>query len=139
MHVAVGPVDSASAKAWIGFARDVVDRQTGGTISDDLRVAFDTYLDEWSTIADSGPVFRWALEIDAEVVEYLVHGFYRVAEVITEQAQVRGSRISPVEGDAFYAALVNALLDALGEESPANAEFASYLRAFWPGIAPESL
>jgi hypothetical protein len=140
VHVAVGPVDAGSAKAWITWARELVAGLPArdGTVSEDLQAAFATYLDEWSAIAEAGATFRWETEAEPELVEYLVHGFYRLAGVITEEAERRGRRFSPPEGDAFYTALVNALLDALGEESAANAEFAGHLRAFWPGITPET-
>jgi hypothetical protein len=104
-------------------------------VSEDIQSAFATYLDEWSAVAARDEVFKWSVEVDPELVEYLVHGFYRLAAVLADEAERRGGRISPPEGDVFYGALVNGLLDALGEGSPANAEFASHLRAFWPGVS----
>jgi hypothetical protein len=137
VHVSVGPVASESAKAWLGYAREVLSwrRAPGGSeIPDELRDAFGSYLTEWEKVASAGDEFRWETDVSPELVEYLVHGFFRVAAHLADEAEARGSRLLPEEGDAFYAALVRGLLDALTEESPATAEFAAYLRSFWPGF-----
>jgi hypothetical protein len=136
VHVAVGPVSGASARAWISYARQVLATRRphdNETLPDDLRGAFEGYLTEWDAAA-RGREMRWETEVDPALVEYLVHGFYRVAVRLAEESERRGGRVSPPEGDEFYRALVNALLDAMAAEGPAAREFAQHLRDFWPGM-----
>jgi hypothetical protein len=142
VHVALGPLPSESARAWLAYARHVVvtpRAHDAETLNDEIRHAFESYLTEWDKAAADDPVFRWETEVDGELVEYLVHAFYRVAVRLSEEAERRGGRLAPPEGDIFYAALVRALLDAMEAETVAAAEFAGHLRAFWPGVAAEEL
>jgi hypothetical protein len=141
VHVSIGPVASSSAKAWLGYAREVLTslRPPGGIeISSDLRESFVGYLTQWEKVAAAGDEFRWETDVAPEIVEYLVHGFYQVATQLADEAEARGSRLMPEEGDAFYAALVRGVLDALADESAPTAEFAAYLRSFWPGFPDPS-
>ncbi len=134
----IGPVDAASATAFIDFARSVLEGYGSDDESLDDRVAaevvtrFRGYLDEWDLVAERGGEFKWATEIDLEQVEYLAHAFYRVAGKATEAAQVRGHRMMPIEADAFYESLVQGLLHALEIAGTPAAEFAEELRQFWP-------
>jgi hypothetical protein len=137
VHVEVGPVSSASVRAWVAFAREVLAGDARGEIADDVRTTFDELLREWDRLARKGPTFRWDADVPGEQVEYLVHGFFRIASRLADEAEARGRRIAPEEGDSFYAALVTGLLAALDSESAATAEFAAYLRSFWPGLGDE--
>lgn len=136
MRVAIGPVAAAGARAWIASAREIL----AGRRADDaeelpaaLRQAFAAYLDEWEDAA-RGDRFRWEAEVDPEVLEYLVHGFYRVVTHLAEEAGRRGVDQQPREGDAFYRCLVDAVLEALSRSGPGRAAFAEELRSFWPGM-----
>jgi hypothetical protein len=136
VRVELGPVPADSARAWIGYAREVLATRRAHdaeTLPDDVRAGFEAYLAEWET-AIRGQELRWEADVDSELVEYLVHGFYRVATRLAEESERRGGRLSPPEGDLFYRALVNALLDAMAAEGAAAAEFAEQLREFWPGL-----
>jgi hypothetical protein len=141
VHVSVGPVASSSAKAWLGYAREVLSlrRAPGGLeIASDLRESFVGYLTEWEKVAAASDEFRWETDVAPELVEYLVHGFYQVAAHLAEEAEARGSRLMPEEADAFNGALVDGVLGALADESAPTAEFAAYLRSFWPGFPGRS-
>ena len=109
VQVDIGPIPASSAKAWIDFARSRRNLKRGGE-------------------------FKWTAEVDLEEVEYLVHAFYRVASRAADAAEQRGSRLMPPEGQAFYAALVLGVLDALESAGTPAAEFAGELRQFWPGF-----
>lgn len=142
MHVQLGPLPSESAVAWVGYARQVLITKRAHdaeTLPEDIRSAFTGYLDEWARAAAKGPELRWETEVDDELLEYLVHAFYRVAVRLSEEAERRGGRASPPEGDIFYTALVRSLLDAMADETAAAAEFSDHLRAFWPGLNAEEL
>jgi hypothetical protein len=136
VRVELGPIPADSARAWIAYAREILAQRRAHdaeTLPDDVRAGFEAYLSEWEA-AISGPELRWEAEVDPELVEYLVHGFYRVATRLAEESERRGGRVSPAEGDLFYRGLVHALLDAMAAEGSAAAEFAEQLREFWPGI-----
>jgi hypothetical protein len=148
VHVAIGPVPASSATAWITFARTVLtgsgrrDQRVDVALGEDVATAFHQYLDEWEDLAASaarsGGDFKWAIEIDVEQVEYLVHAFYRIAEQMAAAAEARGRTIMPPEAAEFYASLVTGLLDGLDEEGQSASVFATELRRFWPGLAPEA-
>jgi hypothetical protein len=136
VKVELGPVSAASARAWIDFARAVIATRRphdNETLPEDLRRGFAAYLDDWEAAAQ-GEEMRWEADVDPELVEYLVHGFYRVASRLAEERERRGGRVSPPEGDEFYRALVAALLDAMASGGPAARGFAEHLRDFWPGL-----
>lgn len=139
VEVRVGPVPSSSVLAWVEFATAVLDGDdsiavTGDDVPDDAVHAFVGYLSQWKTVAAQGPEFTWSTDVASEVAEYLVLSFYRVAQRLGDLAEVRGMSMSPVEGEAFYAMLVDRLLEALAAESSGSAEFAAHLRTFWPGL-----
>lgn len=136
MRVEIGPVEASSARAWIAFARDVLSPRRAHdaeTLPDDVRAGFEAYLAEWEAAAARSDQLRWESEVDVELLEYLVHAFYRVATRLAEEAERRGSRVSPPEGEAFYRSLVTGLLDALSMAGNGRAAFAEELRSFWPG------
>jgi hypothetical protein len=135
MRVEIGPVEASSARAWIAFAREVLAQRRAHdaeTLPDDVRDGFEGYLAEWEAAA-RGEQLRWESEVDVELLEYLVHAFYRVATRLAEEAERRCSRASPPEGEAFYRCLVSGLLDALSSAGNGHASFADELRPFWPG------
>src|SRR5215831_5291416 len=130
MHVEVGPVSSASAEAWIGYARQVLDgarlagRKVDAGVSDEVAETFRHFLDEWQSIADRGGDFKWTHDLEPDQVEYLVHAFYRAAQRMSETAQARGRTTMPPDAAPFYSSLVAGLLDALQAESAGTAGFA---------------
>ena len=137
MHVEVGPFPSASAQAWLKYARGVLDEVKAGntgTIPADVVTASEAYLDQWDRAAAAGPSFRWSGDADPEVVEYLLHAWFNLASILDRRAQERGVRTSPPEGEVFYNGLVEALLDALAAEGRAGSAFAEQLRTDWPGL-----
>lgn len=138
MRLHVGPLPSHSARAWITYARDIVDGMTSGgaeaPVASDLLEAFERYLDEWSAAADRSERFDWETEIPSELAEYQAHAFHQIANRLAEAAEARGQPMQPPEGETFYRALVNAIIDALLMEGDATAEYALHLRSFWPGF-----
>lgn len=128
--MSVGPVPSASVAAYVDFATAVLD-EGSEKIEPDVREAFRGYLDEWRTDAATGTDVSWTREVPQEVAEYLMLAFYRVAR---ERASRPQARTRPPEADAFYWALVRAVLAALEEAGAGTAEFADHLRSFWPGL-----
>jgi hypothetical protein len=137
MRVVIGPVDGASATAWLGYARRVVDELDEMAPGEcfttpEVLGAFRGYLDSWEAAA--GDEFVWEQDIPTEQVEYNMHAFQRVTGVLAERAEREG-RQAPPEGDDFYLALLQGVLTALEAEGAASAAFAKHLAEFWPGWA----
>ncbi len=136
VHVEVGPVPARSARTWIPYAREVIRHRRAHdpeTLPEDVRDGFLFFLDRWEAAA-GGEELRWSADVDPGTVEYLVHGFYRVASRLAEEAERPGSIPLPDGGEVFYRSLVNAVLDAMSAEGGPVAEFADQLRPFWPGL-----
>lgn len=135
----IGPVSSASALAWLDYADDVLD-ELGAmapgecfTTPEVLEI-FRSYVDSWRA-AVAGDEMVWERDIPPEQVEYHMHAFQRVAEVLDRRAGEQGTA-SPPEGEDFYAAILQGVLSALDAEGPASAAFAEHLSEFWPGRDP---
>lgn len=132
MHVQVGPLPAASARAWIAYATDVV---AANMRSLPIQVAaqFSAYLQEWSDAA-KGDVFVWEGKAEPEEVEYLLHAWFKLAHAVRSERQAAGEELGPPEGREFYRGLVNTLLNALRTENRSTAAFADELGPFWPGL-----
>ena len=143
MHVELGPLPAQSARAWLAYATGVLDEVDRGggrignrtvTVTPDVLEAFRTYVGAWTVAAEDEP-FRWAGDADPEVVEYLLHAWFKLAAALAERTARKGGTGQPEEGRHFYQALVVGLLDALAAEGhEPTAAFAEELRSFWPGL-----
>jgi hypothetical protein len=134
VQVQIGPLPNDSARAWLTYARGVV-----GSMSKQLPIqvaaSFAGYLEEWQEAAAEGDTFMWEGKAEPEEVEYLLHAWFNLANYIVAQRELTGGEPqAPEEGQVFYRALVNALLNALRTENRATAEFAENLAPFWPGL-----
>lgn len=135
----IGPVSVASANAWLDYADEVIDELAAMapgecfTTPEVLQV-FRAYVTSWRSAA-AGSDFLWEREIPPEQVEYDMHAFLRVAEVLARRAEQQGDA-SPPEGEEFYTALLGGVLSALEVEGPSSAAFAAHLSEFWPGRDP---
>jgi hypothetical protein len=128
----VGPLPAAAARAWLAYARSVVDEQRR-TLPIGVVAAFTGYLEEWSEAA-TGDVFRWEGKADPEEVEYLLHAWFKLATARAEEAAATGEDFTPTEGIPFYTEMVRSILNALRSENRSTAAFADHLAAFWPGL-----
>jgi hypothetical protein len=134
MHVAVGPVPSASAIAFVDYAERVLGEPNGpgADLPSDVVDGFGAYLVEWRKLAGARSELIWETDVPLELAEYLVHAFYRLAQRVDQRAQLGGGG-PPEAGGAFYLSLVEGLLVGLAEEGASGKEFAEHLRTFWPG------
>ncbi|HZQ27907.1 MAG TPA: hypothetical protein VFA94_09420 [Acidimicrobiales bacterium] len=132
MHVEVGPLPSAAARAWLTYAKSVLaERQRSLPVQ--IVASFVGYLEEWTDAAAQGDVFHWEGKAEPEEVEYLLHAWHKLAT----QVQEEGGRVGgPDEGRVFYNAVVVSLLNALRTENASTAELADQLATFWPGLDP---
>lgn len=139
MRVVIGPVDARSAQAWLGYADHVLDElgtlAPGECFSTPETVAIlRDFVSRWHETARQDRVFLWDEDVPAERIEFAMHAFQRVVDLLARRSEVRG-RTAPPEGDDFYLALLQGVLGALQSESPSSAAFADHLAEFWPGWA----
>ena len=139
MRVVIGPVSVASATAWLDYADGVIDELSAMAPAEcfttpEVLAVFRGYVTSWRAEA-VGTSMVWERDIPAEQVEYHVHAFQRVAEVLAARAEQQGSA-APPEGEDFYLALLSGVLSALEAEGPSSAAFAKHLSEFWPGRDP---
>lgn len=135
----IGPVSVASADAWLDYADEVIDDLAAMAPGEcfttpEVLEVFRAYVRSWRSAA-VGTDFLWEREIPPEQVEYDMHAFQRVAEVLARRAEEQGDA-APPEGEDFYAALLRGVLSALEAEGPSSAAFAEHLSEFWPGRDP---
>lgn len=136
MQVDLGPIEASSARAWLGYAQEVLARlRAEAVVPEDVAVRFEEFLDAWTEAAADDP-FRWSAAIDADLVEYLLNAFHRVAVRLEDEARARGSRLMPEAAAPFYRMLVTQLLDELEKDDPTRSEFVEHLRNFWPLDTP---
>jgi CheY-like chemotaxis protein len=135
MHLEVGPVDSASARAWVENARAVLAgvRRAGEelprALPDDVGAAFDRYLDEWQAAAEADDVFRWSGDVDTEQMSRLVVYWFSLLTLDDDTWMRFGLPFAPPESEPFYLALSRAVTDAFAE---ADAEVGATIKASWP-------
>jgi len=139
MRVVIGPVDARSATAWLGYADRVLDElgtmAPGECFSTPETVAIlRDFVSRWQAEVAKGRTFLWDEDLPAERIEYAMHAFQRVVDLLAQRAEVHG-RSAPPEGDDFYLALLQGVLGALQSESASSAAFADHLAEFWPGWA----
>lgn len=142
MVVRVGPVPSASALAWVVYARRVLagavpDADDLPALDDAVVTELSHLLDEWEVAARRSDELVWVAEIAPERVEFLVHTFHRMAEALAKAAERRGGPVAPEEGAAFYRSLVGGVLESLAGEDASTSELAEMLGQAWPGIEPD--
>jgi hypothetical protein len=136
----MSPVASTAALAWCGYARKALheavdDAEHGVELTSDVVPSLERFLDDWEGAATRGPTVTVSFDLSSAEAEYLSHAFFRIAGYLADRARARGFDDAPPEGEAFYSGLVEAVIDALEQsEDGSTAEFADYLRAFWPRI-----
>ena len=132
------PVASASALAWVGYARkalhEAVDEpEKRVELPADVLPILERFLDDWEAQAKAAPSMTLSFDISDDQAEYLSHAFFRVADFLSQRARARGFDDAPQEGEEFYNALVESVIVGLEHgEDESTTEFGDYLRTFWP-------
>lgn len=133
MDVTVGPVAASSARAFADYARRVLSGAgAGADVPSDAAQAFLGYIEEWEEVSLTSEEMVWTAEAEPEVAEDIIYAFFRLARALDEASRATGA-MAPAEAEPFYRALVAGLLKALEGEGERRADFASSLRASWPG------
>jgi hypothetical protein len=134
MRIEVGPVSSASARAWIAYATEMLsmlqalpEQELGPGVLN----AFGSLLDEWRPIAQRDKPFRWSSKETPERAEYLLKALYVAGTLIEREAAAGRAYLRPAAADEFHVVLVHEVLDALEHESDADAHFVQEMRNVW--------
>ena len=135
VRVRVGPLPAASARAFLPYARTVLDAISSGrvdagvTFDDDIGGAYDHYLGEWERAAESDP-FLWEDDADRDTVARLATAWLELMANVSGRVAEVGLPEGPPEGEAFYNGLVAAITDALtGDDS-----LGQKLQEAWPAL-----
>jgi hypothetical protein len=134
MHIELGPVSAASARAWLNYATEMLAVLRSHPRSEIPKGALDGFvalLDEWRPIAERDDKFRWSSEERPERAQYLVNALYVAGTIIEDEAAAGRASLRPREADEFHLVLVHAVLDALERESAADAHFVQEIRNVW--------
>jgi hypothetical protein len=135
--VEVGPVSTASARAWIAYAEETLSVLRGLTddaLGSQALDGFATLLDEWRPIAHGEEPFRWSSHENPERAKFLVNALYWAGVLVEREAEAGRARLRPPAADEFHILLIHEVLDALEHESEADAHFVEELRNVW-GVA----
>ena len=134
--VKIGPVDAASARAWIANATRVVgairdhpellDRPVAPAVFDSLA----RFLRVWGDIAGAADEFTWAARANPSEVAALLVGWAAIGRVPEERLQAIGCSRHVPEGRPFYEAVTRAILDAV-QRFDASSALAETLRRQW--------
>ena len=113
MHIEVGPVSAASARAWIAYATEtlaLLRRLPAQQLPAPALDAFASLLEEWRPVAQRDEPFRWSSDEAPERAQYLINALY-----------VAGTRIEE-EAASGRARLTAGLEQAAGEQEPEDGE-----------------
>lgn len=137
MVVELGPVPAIDVMRWTRFARRVIvelrvaPADLEGVANEDLLVRWSDLIDQWAAVAssDQSPdgTFRWSVEVEVEVGEYLLHGLDRCFHSPAVQA-----RITEAEAETqrpFTTHVIEAFVDALDGEGVGHEQYAEVVRA----------
>jgi hypothetical protein len=138
--VELGPVPSASALAWVAYARGVLESSQADDLPANVRNEFKTFLSGVERRAHTCVEMRWSTHTSHEELTFVVHAFHRLAVQLNSSDERRRATRMPQAARPFYRVLVRGVLGALASECTASASFAEQLASFWPGVdAAESL
>ncbi|MDQ3106294.1 MAG: response regulator, partial [Actinomycetota bacterium] len=135
LRVALGPIASSSAAAWVANARAVLHGVLAAgdalpvELPPEVAAAFLGYLDDWDRVAAADPEFRWRADVPVDDARHLAVYLFGVLTLDDETWDRHGLPYAPPEAEPFYLALVESVTEGL---SAADAEVGPILEASWP-------
>ena len=137
IRVRLGPIPSVHARAWLGYARRVLDAIGAGHLGEevplrgDMLDAFRRYLDQWDAVAGRGDTFEWTGVEERDVVAAVATAMLELLAQLSGRFGELGLGEGPPEGEPFYHHLVAAVSEALagGEE-----QLGEKLQEAWPAL-----
>jgi hypothetical protein len=134
VRIEIGPMSSASARAWIGYAAEML-TLLRALPEQELRPqaldGFASLLAEWRPIAEAGDEFRWSSEEPPERAEYLINAHHLAGTVIERETAAGRAYLRPAAAYEFHFVLVHEVLEALENEGGSYAQFVGHMRNMW--------
>jgi hypothetical protein len=134
VQVDVGPISSASARAWIEYAtnmltllRTLSEQELPSRALD----AFASLLDQWRPLAQGDKPFRWVTDETPDRAKYLLNALFVAGTLIEKEVTAGRAHLRPAAADEFHVILVQDVLRALEQESRADAQFVRQMRNVW--------
>jgi hypothetical protein len=134
VQVDVGPISSASARAWIEYAtnmltllRTLSEQELPSRALD----AFASLLDEWRPLAQGDKPFRWVTDETPDRAKYLINALFVAGTLIEREVTAGRAHLRPAAADEFHVVVVQDVLRALEQESRADAQFVRQMRNVW--------
>ncbi len=140
MLLELGPYPAEEAARWTKFARRVLlEIQSNSTlmekISGDVITLWRMYINEWATTAErqlsAGEPFRWQVELESEVAEFLLHAL----DQCWHSAELE-DRVAPEDvrlNHGFTMHVVRAFVDGLAEQGHGCEHYADQVLASFGG------
>ena len=136
VEVRVGPVSSAAARVWVPNTQRILDavrthpEVLERAIPADVIELFCSLLTQWGEIASTTEEFRWAARASTTDVSRIVEYWAVIDRMTDEQLELLGIHWSPPEGEVFFRALTEGVLQALGRHEETK-RLASLLGEQW--------
>ena len=136
VEVRVGPVSSAAARVWVPNTQKILDAVRAHpevlerAIPADVIDLFYSLLKQWDEIASTTEEFRWAARASTTDVSRIVEYWAVIDRMTDEQLELLGIHWSPREGEIFFRALTEGVLQALGRHEETK-RLASLLGEQW--------
>ena len=136
VEVRVGPVSSAAARVWVPNTQRILDAVRAHpevlerAIPSDVIELFYSFLRQWDEIASTTEEFRWAARASTSDVSRIVEYWAVIDRMTDEQLELLGIDWSPPEGEIFFRALTEGVLQALGRHEETR-RLASLLGEQW--------
>ena len=136
VEVRVGPVSSAAARVWVPNTQRILDAVRAHpevlerAIPSDVIELFYSFLKQWDEIASTTEEFRWAARASTSDVSRIVEDWAVIDRMTDEQLELLGIHWSPAEGEIFFRALTEGVLQALGRHEETR-RLASLLGEQW--------
>lgn len=132
MLLRIGPVSSEAARTWTAHhlgsletLREKLD-QLPFSLPTEVLQAFVFLLGEWHRHAETNSVFEWQREMDPLQLRMLVQYWANLDYLSDDQVRALDLSWSPPEGAPFFAALAEAVAQALADDD-SSGDFAASL------------
>lgn len=136
IDVRIGPVPAPAARAYLTYARDILDAIDGGRVAGvvvepALAVSFRRYLDEWLPGTSGSGSFAWRGVVDRDELAEVASGWLDLMSRLSGRFEALGLPVGPADGEAFY----HHLVDAIGAALEADVDLpGDKLREVWPAL-----
>ncbi len=119
VELRLGPVDAGAARVWVDNTERILaalrahPEVLDEPVPDELLDVFGELLETWRQLAAATEEFYWTARAEAGEVERLVDAWARIDRMSDDQLKQLGVHWSPPEGEPFFRALTDCVLEAI--------------------------